>query len=58
LKGALKGSKVNWSDEIEEGIAITKVWDEFTFDEVQGVLDSWMNRLAWVFENGRERIIE
>jgi hypothetical protein len=35
LKGALKDRKVNSSDEIEE--AITKVWDELTFDEVQNV---------------------
>jgi hypothetical protein len=32
LKEVLKDCEFNSSDEIEE--AITKVWDEFTFDEV------------------------
>jgi hypothetical protein len=35
LKGVLKHRMLDWSDEIKE--AITKVWDELTFDEVQSV---------------------
>jgi hypothetical protein len=49
LKGVLKGREFNSSDEIEE--AITKVWNELTFDEVQSVLHNWMNRLVWVIES-------
>jgi hypothetical protein len=40
----------NWSDEIEQ--AITKVWDEFTFNEVQSVFPNWMSLFARAIENG------
>jgi hypothetical protein len=36
LKGVLKDRNFNSSDEIEE--AVTKVWDELTFDEAQHLL--------------------
>jgi hypothetical protein len=39
----LKDREFNSSDEIEEAIA--KVWDEFTFDEVESVFHNWMSRL-------------
>jgi hypothetical protein len=54
LKGVLKDRECNSSDEIE--VAITKVWDELTFDEVQSVFHNWMIRLAWVIENEGEYI--
>jgi hypothetical protein len=50
LKGFLNDCEFNSSHEIEE--AIMKVWDELTFDKVQSVFHNWMNRLAWVIENG------
>jgi hypothetical protein len=56
LKGVLKDREFNSSDKIEE--AITNVWDELTFDEVQSVFHNWMSGLAWVIKNGREHIIE
>jgi hypothetical protein len=37
---------------------IAKVWNEFTFDEVQRVFHNWMNRFASVIESGGEHIIE
>jgi hypothetical protein len=43
LNGVLKDREFNSNDEIEEAIA--KVWDEFTFDEVQSVFHNWMSRL-------------
>jgi hypothetical protein len=55
-KGILKDLEFKSGDEIEEAIA--KFWDGFTFDEVQSVFHNWMNRPAWVFENGGEYIIE
>jgi phosphoribosyl 1,2-cyclic phosphodiesterase len=42
LKKALKGREFGSSDHIEE--AITKVWDELTFDEVQNAFHNCMNR--------------
>jgi hypothetical protein len=56
LKGVLKNCEFNSSDEIEE--AITKIWDELTFDEVQSVFHNEVIRLAWVIENEGEYIIE
>jgi hypothetical protein len=56
LKGVLKDHEFHSSDEIEE--AMTKVLDELTFDELQGVFQNWMSRLASVIENGGEYIIE
>jgi hypothetical protein len=56
LKGVLKEREFNSSAEIEE--VITKVWDELTFNEVQGIFHYWMSPLAWVIENGGEYIIE
>jgi hypothetical protein len=38
LKRVLKGREFNSSNEIEE--AITKLWDELNFDEVQSVFHS------------------
>jgi hypothetical protein len=35
LKGVLKDREFDSSNEIEE--VVTKVWDEFTFDEVQSL---------------------
>jgi hypothetical protein len=56
LKRILNGCESNSSDEIEE--AITKVWDELTFDEVQSVFHNWTSRLTWVIENEEESILE
>jgi hypothetical protein len=54
--GVLKHRKFDSSDEIEE--AMTKVWDERTFDEVKSVFHNWASGLAWVIENRGEHIIE
>jgi hypothetical protein len=32
--------------------AITRIFDEFTFDNVQSVFQNRMSRLGWVIENG------
>jgi hypothetical protein len=53
LKRVLRDHQFDSSNEIEEAIRITKVWDEFFFDEVQTVFHNWMSRLAWVIEDGR-----
>jgi hypothetical protein len=51
---ALKDREFNSSDEIEK--AMTKAWDELTFDEVQNAFHNRMSRFAWVIENGGECI--
>jgi hypothetical protein len=56
LKGVLKDSEFNSSDQIEKAIA--KVWDEPTFNEVWSIFHNWISRLAWVIENGGEYIME
>jgi hypothetical protein len=56
LNAVVKDRDFNPSDEIEE--AITKVWNELTFDELQSVFHSGMNRLAWIIENGGECVTE
>jgi hypothetical protein len=52
LKGILKDQEFNSSDEIEE--AITRPWDDLTFDNVQSVFQNWMILLAWIIENRGE----
>jgi hypothetical protein len=54
LKGFLKDREFHSHDGIKE--AITMAWNDFIFDEVQGVFHNWMNRLRWVIENGGEYI--
>jgi hypothetical protein len=56
LKGVLKNREFHSHDEIEE--AITMVWNDLTFNEVQSIFHHWMNRFRWVIENGREYITE
>jgi hypothetical protein len=56
LKGVLKDREFNSGDEIDG--AITKVWDELAFDEVQSVFYNWISHLAGVIENISEYIIE
>jgi hypothetical protein len=52
LNGILKDQEFNSSDDIEE--AITKAWDDLTFDDVQSVFQNWMSHLAWIIENAGE----
>jgi hypothetical protein len=49
-KGILKDREFHSSDGIEVGV--TKIWNDLTFDKVQSVFRNWINRLAWVPENG------
>jgi hypothetical protein len=56
LKDVLKDCEFNSRDEIED--IITKVCIELTFDKMQSVFHNWMNRLAWIIENGIECITE
>jgi hypothetical protein len=57
LKEVLKDREFNSSDEIEEAITITNVWNELTFNEWQSVFNNWVSRLAWVIKNEKEYII-
>jgi hypothetical protein len=52
VEGSFERPEFSSSNKIEEAIA--KIWDEFTFDEVQSVFHNWMSRLAWVIGNGGE----
>jgi hypothetical protein len=52
LKEVLKDREFKLSHEIED--AITKVWDELIFDEVQSLFHNWMSGLASVIGNGGE----
>jgi hypothetical protein len=54
LKGVLEDRDFNSSDGIEE--AITKVWDELTFDEVQSAFHNWMSILHSLLRIG-ERLL-
>jgi hypothetical protein len=56
LNGVLKDREFYSSDAIEE--AITKVWDELTFDEVQSVFRNWTSRRAWVIENEENTLLQ
>jgi hypothetical protein len=56
LKGVLKDPEFNSSDEIKE--AVTKVWDDLTFDEVQSVFHNWLSRLVWAIKKWRGYTIE
>jgi hypothetical protein len=55
MKRVLKDREFDLRDEIEE--AITKLWDELTFDEMQRVFHNWMSRLTWVIENGENILL-
>jgi hypothetical protein len=37
--------------------AITDLWDELTFKDIQAVYLEWMNRLSWVIANKGEYFI-
>jgi len=37
--------------------AVTELWDEVTFEELQNVFLAWMERLQWVIQNGGEYFI-
>jgi hypothetical protein len=56
LKGILKDWEFHSYDEIEE--VIMMAWNDLTFDELQSVFHTWMNRLRWVIENGGQYITE
>jgi hypothetical protein len=56
LKGILKDREFASTDEIER--AMTKVWNDLTFDHVKSAFRNWMNRLSWVIENGGEYVHE
>jgi hypothetical protein len=49
LKWNSEQSKVFSSDQVEQTIA--NAWNDLNFDDVQGVLQNWTNRLAWVIDN-------
>jgi hypothetical protein len=38
--------------------AITDLWDELTFEDVQVIFPEWMNRPLWVIENKGEYFIK
>jgi hypothetical protein len=52
LKGIQTDQEFNSSDEIEE--AITRIWDDLTFDNVQSIFQNWISCPAWVIENRGE----
>jgi len=37
--------------------AVTELWDEVTFEELQNVFLAWMERLQWVIQNSGEYFI-
>jgi hypothetical protein len=38
--------------------AITNLWDELTFEDVEAVFLEWMNCLSWVIENKGQYFIK
>jgi hypothetical protein len=45
-----QGTGVSPSDEIIE--AITAIWNDVTFEELQSVFSKWIQRVTWVIEHG------
>jgi hypothetical protein len=41
----------NFQSEEQILAAITKSWNELTFEDIQGVFHNWMERLIWVIAN-------
>jgi hypothetical protein len=56
LQQILRDREISSSDEIEDAIA--QVWNDLTFDDVQGVFRDWIQCLARVAENDGEYISE
>jgi hypothetical protein len=52
----MKDREFHSHDEIEEAIMVA--WNDFTFEDVQGIFYHWMRRLALVLENQGEYILE
>jgi histone-lysine N-methyltransferase SETMAR len=52
LKQKIKDRMFQTVEEIK--IAIHRVWDELTLDNLQSVFFNWIERLKWVSEHGGE----
>jgi hypothetical protein len=50
LKEKLKEQEPSTSDDIIE--AITTIWNDVTFEELQSVFSKWIQRVIWVIEQG------
>jgi hypothetical protein len=49
LKEKLKDRQLRRVQSLHQ--AITDLWDELTFEDVQAVFLEWMNRLSWIIGN-------
>jgi hypothetical protein len=56
LKEKLRDRRLGWVQSFRQ--AITDLWDELTFEDVQTVFLEWMNRRSWVIENKGEYFIK
>jgi hypothetical protein len=56
LKKKLKEQELSTSDEILE--AITTIWNDVTFEELQSGFSIWIQRVTWVIEHGGEHYNE
>jgi hypothetical protein len=56
LFGILKHNMKDQEFQNQQAIlnAIAKIWDDLTFEDIQGVFQEWMERLTWVIGNNRE----
>jgi hypothetical protein len=51
LKEKLNEQELSTSDESIE--LIPAMWNDVTFEELQGVFSEWIQRVIWVIEHGR-----
>jgi hypothetical protein len=56
LFGILKHNMKNRGLQNQQAIlnATATIWDDLTFEDVQGVFQEWMERRTWVIENNGE----
>jgi hypothetical protein len=56
LKRIKKDPEFPSYEDIEE--AITVMWNDLTFEDIQSIFYDWMLRLAWAIEHEGECILE
>jgi hypothetical protein len=56
LKGIFKDREFSSNEQVED--AITQVWNDLSFEDVQSVFQNWMSRLACVIDTGGEQTRE
>jgi histone-lysine N-methyltransferase SETMAR len=56
LKESIKGVEFSTDDQLLE--AITRIWNDVTFEDIQSDFQEWIDRLSWVIGNNDEYYFE